>query len=201
MDWKKQTEKLIKVLNDAQRKMWDLCADSIKTIAAAPMDKKWVHSVEATEKVIANSLRTQAKLSAAIVDRLAEVDNMPKTTLESTRSIQEIIENLVVTQEKLLETWFDVLKKMDPAGQTGRLTDPLQRMQDLAAKAMDTQMDLLRGWTGKPAPKKRSSAKKSGKKKKTPTRQKSTSKKKASTKKTAKKKTAKKKTARKKASR
>ncbi len=111
MDWKKQTEKLIKVLNDAQRKMWDLCADSIKTIAAAPMDKKWVHSVEATEKVIANSLRTQAKLSAAIVDRLAEVDNMPKTTLESTRSIQEIIENLVVTQEKLLETWFDVLKR------------------------------------------------------------------------------------------
>lgn len=154
MSLKTQTEDLLKKVQDAQRRMWELCSESIKTVAGAPMDKKWEASIVATEKVLNSSLQAQNELTALVVERLNKLEHLPDSAADSTRSIQEMVERLTSTQQQIIGTWFETLRKMDPmATKAGSspLAQPVRRLHEQAIKALDTQLELLRAWTGQPS--------------------------------------------------
>ena len=78
---------------------------------------------------------------------------MPEQAVESLDRFQDIADELTKSQEKLISNCFDMLETLDPnrvAGSYGdSFTGVVDRLQNLARKAVEVQMEMVKNWTGK----------------------------------------------------
>ncbi len=149
----KRTDEFVNSLIDTQKKMWNTVSDSLQSVTSAPADKRWQEGVKASEKLVQDSLDAQADLRRSMLDRLAEIDAMPEQAVESLDRFQDIADELTKSQEKLISNCFDMLETLDPNRVAGSYGDSfsgvVDRLQNLARKTVEVQMEMVKNWTGK----------------------------------------------------
>lgn len=95
------------------------------------------------------ALKAQSDLAQAFVDAMNGIQGMPKPALEALEKFHAAGIKLRKTQEGLVDSYFDLLKKFDPTGSLGaKAGAPLKMVQDLAAKAVKTQVSLIQKFGG-----------------------------------------------------
>ncbi len=151
-DLTKKTDEFVNSLIDTQKRMWSAVSDSLQNVASAPSDERWGEGVKASEKLVLDSFKAQAELRKSAVDRLAEIEALPDQAVESLDRFQDIADELTKSQTKLISNCFDMLKTLDPSRAAGSYGDTfsgaIDRLQTLARKAVEVQMDMVKSWTG-----------------------------------------------------
>ncbi len=149
----KRTDEFVNSLIDTQKRMWSAVSESLQNVASAPTEERWKEGVRASEKLVKDSFKAQAELRKSVVDRLAEIEAMPEQAVESLDRFQDIADDLTKSQTKLIANCFDMLETLDPGRAAGAygdtFNDLVDRMQNLARRAVEMQMEMVKAWTGK----------------------------------------------------
>lgn len=96
-----------------------------------------------------SALKAQSDLAQAFCDAMASIQGMPKPALDALEKFHATGIKLRKTQEGLVDSYFELLKKFDPTGGLGaKAAVPLQMVQDLAQKAVKTQVSLIQKFGG-----------------------------------------------------
>lgn len=100
-----------------------------------------------------SAIKAQADLAQALADALSTIQGMPKPALDAIQKYQEMRLKLQKQQEAMTDAWFDVAKKFDPTGVMGAKVGaaaaaPVKMAQDLAQKAVKTQVQIVKTFAG-----------------------------------------------------
>lgn len=99
--------------------------------------------------VTKGALKAQSDLAQAFVDAMTAIQGMPKPALEALEKFHTAGIKLRKTQEGLIDSYFDLLKKYDPTGGLGaKAAAPVKMVADLAQKAVKTQVSLIQKFGG-----------------------------------------------------
>ncbi len=95
------------------------------------------------------ALKAQADLAQALVDAINSIKGVPKPALDALEKFHAAGIQLRTTQEKVFNSYFDVLKKFDPTAKVVAMVGaalPVKAVQDLAQKAVKKQVDLIKAF-------------------------------------------------------
>ncbi len=151
-EWTKQAEDMFKAWSDAQKGLMDKWVESLKSFSGTPDTEMWQKTLETWEETAKNTFSSQAEWTGSWVENLKSMEGLPDQAVESIGRFEEMAGKWNSTQEELWAKWFEMLKGVDFSQPTDKFTEamknPLQAWQDATQKAMDTQADWMKIWTG-----------------------------------------------------
>lgn len=152
MNWAKQTEDMFKTWSESQKTMWDTWLGMMQQGAAAPAQTSavWKATVETWEQVVKNSLNAQAEWTRIWVEGVTG-SGLPKELAEWAQQTHEMTKRWGEAQQQLWESWFDLMKKVDPAHMPEDWENESQKVfkswQESTQKIMETQAEWVRRWS------------------------------------------------------
>jgi hypothetical protein len=151
MDWTKQAEEMAKTWTETQKKMWDNWFNTVQNFEKNQVFEAWKKTVETWEESVKNMLDAQTAWTQMWADNLTSAGGASKEMVEWSRQLQEMARRWSETQKQLWASWFDMVKKFDPAKMTGGWDTEGQKMfqgwQEAMQKVVDTQTEWARHWT------------------------------------------------------
>lgn len=152
MDWTKQAQDTIKTWTETQQKMWD---GWLKTVgqSAAPTQatEVWQNAVETWEGAVKNTLEAQSEWTRMWVESLTESSNVPKEVTEWAKQAQEMSQRWSDAQQQLWQSWFEIIRKIDPAKMGGAWDKEAQKLfqtwQESTQKLMEAQLKWAKTWS------------------------------------------------------
>lgn len=151
-DWTKQTEEMFKAWSDAQKKLMENWAESMKGIGVPQGTEFWEKTLAAWEETLEKSTKTQIEWTEKWIENLKSMEGMPEQAVKSTERFQEMTQRWTSTQEQLWAKWFEMLRGLDPSSLTEKwseaIQNPLQAWQDATKKVMDAQAEWMHVWRG-----------------------------------------------------
>lgn len=123
-------------------------------MAASPSSESPARNLTSTlHDMTKSAIKAQADLAQALADALSTIQGMPKPALDAIQKYQEMRLKLQKRQETMVDGYFDVVKKFDPTGAMGAKVGaaaaaPVKMAQDLAQKAVKTQVEIVKTFAG-----------------------------------------------------
>lgn len=150
MDWTKQAEEMAKSWTDAQKKMWDNWLGAMQQEKSQAADV-WAKTVGAWEETAKNTLNAQTEWTRMWANNLKAIEGAPKEVAEWAAQAEEMSKQWSETQKKLWDSWFAMVKKVEPVKMSGDWSEESQKMfkawQESTQKMMETQTEWVRHWT------------------------------------------------------
>jgi len=157
-NWTQQTEEAFKAWSEAQKKIMDNWAETVKGLSGSQQAEMWQKTLAAWEDMMRKSMASQAKWTQSWLEQIEGIEGMPAQAKGATQQFQEVSQRWASTQEQLWESWFEMLKSFDPAQFSAKwleaLQNPIQAWQQATKQVMDTQAEWLNTWlatAGRPA--------------------------------------------------
>lgn len=147
MDWTKQTEEMVKAWTDTQKKMWDNWMGMLQQgPSAMPAAEVWTKTLETWEGAVKNTLETQQNWTEMWLENMTKSMGSSKEMTEWATQAQEMTKRWAEAQQQLWDSWFEMVRKMDPAKMMPGMEDSeemFKMWQDSVQKLMNAQME----WT------------------------------------------------------
>lgn len=154
LDWTKRTEAIVNTLIGAQKKLWETGIEGVRSIADATMDERWEETVGVTRKMVHNTIKAQGDLRDEMVKTVLSIESLPEQATETIEEFQEMSKELMKSQEGILENCFDMMVAVNPTRfvepYAEALKGPMESVQKVAQRTIETQLKMVREWTGKP---------------------------------------------------
>jgi hypothetical protein len=151
-DWTKQAEEMFKTWSEAQKKIMENWAESMKGMGVPQGTELWEKTLATWEETLEKSTQAQTEWTEKWVENLKSMQGIPEQAVESTEKFLEMSKRWTTTQGEMSSKWFEMLKSLDPSSLTGKMSEafqnPFQAWQDATKKVMDAQADWMRVWTG-----------------------------------------------------
>jgi hypothetical protein len=151
MEWTKQTEDLFKTWTDAQTKMWNDWLKAMQGFGRPQASQVWEKTIEAWEESIKRTFDAQKDWSRRWAESFTASKGAPKEMIDWAKQGQDMMTHWTDTQKQLWESWFQIIKRLDPSAPGmnwgGEGQKFVQSWQDAVQKALDTQAEWLRLWT------------------------------------------------------
>lgn len=150
MDWNKQAEELLKTWTSSQQKMWDSWFKTMQGIGSpAQASEAWDKTIETWRDSVKQAMDAQTRWTQFWADSISSGPGANKQTNEWSSQMVEMTRRWAETQSQLWDSWFDTIKKSDPASMTKNWnTEEVQKIvqgwQEAAQKAMEAQMEWTR---------------------------------------------------------
>lgn len=145
----KETEELIDSINTARKETLDAYTQGVRNLLSMPMEKMWEEGIQSTEEIVKQSLKAQNEVSAALLDRLRNMDNLPDEAVTLVTQMHDMNKTVYSAQQDMLNACLEVVKALDPgkfAGSTGSLIRmPVDRLKSVISRVLDINMRLLSG--------------------------------------------------------
>ncbi|MCB0154420.1 MAG: hypothetical protein KDF65_06440 [Anaerolineae bacterium] len=152
MDWTKQTEEVVKSWTETQKKMWD---SWLKTVQQGPeqfqVANVWQKTMETWEETVKNTMAAQGEWMQMWVDGFEKQKGMPEEATQWVKQAQTMNKQWTDIQQQMWDSWFELVKKADPAKMTESLDSEGKKAfaawQESAEKVMEAQEKWANMWT------------------------------------------------------
>lgn len=153
MDWQKQTQDMMKVWTDTQKKVWDNWTESMKSFSTVSNPTEaWVKSIETWHGMVNNGIEVQHDWAKMWVDSVAKVDGVPAPMVEWTKQAFEMNTQVSNLQKQMWSQWFEFVKKLEPGKMPQFNSDEGKQMfqlwQDAVQNVAKVQTDWFNTVTG-----------------------------------------------------
>ena len=144
-DWSNQITDFQQKWLEQQQQMVD---DWLKTLqgggGGAPPNT-WQQAIDVIEQQVTSVLNLQKQSLMALAENTEQVSGTPEPMTQWVQQIEAGIEEWNDVQQRLLQTWFDMLRASSPADE--KPVDMLVKSwQEFANQAMEIQEQWLSGW-------------------------------------------------------
>jgi hypothetical protein len=152
MDWTKQAEEMVKNWTGSQQKMWESWLSMMQNAGSTPGGEMWEKTVDTWHDSMKSALATQVTWTKFWADSVAANSGASKQMSEMSQQTVEMTKRWTETQSQILDTWFEAVKKTDPATMTKNMNPEemqkaMQSWQDATRKMMESQLEMIRTWT------------------------------------------------------
>jgi 2,4-dienoyl-CoA reductase-like NADH-dependent reductase (Old Yellow Enzyme family) len=150
VDWNKQAEETLKLWTSSQQKMWDSWVKAMQGIGSASQaTDTWEKTVETWRESVKQALDAQTRWTQFWADSVTTGPGMNKQASEWSNQMVDMTRRWTETQSQLWDSWFETIKKSDPAAMTKAWnTEEIQKVvqtwQEAAQRAMEAQMEWAR---------------------------------------------------------
>ncbi len=114
MDVSKQLQEAIKTMTDSEKRVVDAVTKVITDIATPPTTNPWEFSVDLWEKGVNGFLATQQDWTTLLLRGVSVATGKVDTNGEFNQRLGELTKLTLEYQGKIWETWFAILKQIDP---------------------------------------------------------------------------------------
>lgn len=150
MDWTEQAQEMANNWTEMQKKLMDTYFESVSEMSKSPSEKLWDQTIATGKQAIANTLNAQKDWLNTWVENLKAIDGMPVQATESAEQYRQLSVNWLDTQNKLWDSWFEMLRKFDMSSYSGMgsgaATNPFQAWQESSTKIMEAQVAWMNSW-------------------------------------------------------
>lgn len=152
-DWNKQAEEMIKTWTGAQQKMWEGWLGAMQGMGPnTKAGDTWEKSVQVWSDSVKSALEAQVAWTKFWADSMTAGSSTPKEVTEWSNQVLDMMKRWTETQTQLSESWFETMKKSDPATLTKTWNNEeaqkvVHTWQEAAQKILEAQMGWLRLWT------------------------------------------------------
>ena len=161
MEWAKQMEDMGKIWTEAQKKMWEDSLKAMQGFGKSQATEGWQKTIEAWEESLKKTQYAQIEWTRMWAESFATGSGAPKEMAEWAQQGQDMIRRWAETQIQLWESWFGIVKKLDPSilgGIGGNWEADSQKVvqiwKEAVRNASDAQVEWGRLWTAGRAGKK-----------------------------------------------
>ncbi len=151
MEWTKQAEETFKSWTGAQKKLWDDWLKAVQGLGKSQPTEVWEKTVESWQESVKNTLDAQIEWTRLWAESLTTAKGTPKEMVEWAQQGQDMIKRWAETQRQVWESWFEVVKKLQPSTLGGNWGLEGQKFfqvwQQAIQKAQDAQAEWVRLWT------------------------------------------------------
>jgi len=156
-DWTKQAEEMVKNWTSVQQKMMESMMGmmGMGNMGSTMSSDMWEKTLTTWHDSMKSALEAQVTWTKFWADNIAANSTANKQMNDMSQQAVEMTEKWSSSQVQMLDTWFEALKKTDPAT-IGKGWNPdemqklMQTWQESARKMMESQMEMVRHWTGAP---------------------------------------------------
>lgn len=151
MNWTEQAEEMVKTWTDTQQKIWDSWMENMEKFSKpSQADEFWKKTVESWEGAVQNTLEAQSEWTRMWVESLEDTSGVPKETVEWAKQAQAMNKNWNEAQHQLWQSWFEMVKKIDPAKMDQSWDKEARKIfetwQESAQKLMEAQLSWAQKW-------------------------------------------------------
>ena len=152
MDWSKQAEETVKTWTETQQKMWNSWLETVGQVSVpSQATEVWQKTLETWEGAVKNTLDAQAEWAQMWAESFKTTSGIPKEIVEWAQQAQEMNKHWSDAQQQLWQSWFEVVRKIDPA-KMGETWDKegqkvFKAWQESAQKLTEEQLKWARKWT------------------------------------------------------
>ena len=158
----KYAEAILKEVSETQKKAMQACRTRVKRVTDAPASEMYGEGVAAYRDIVKYNMKHQTKLNESVVKQITNMEGFPAQAKEPVLRLQKLSNEMVMSQDELLNNVCDVLAKLDPAKATEYVTevfeDPARRIRETTEKTVALERELIdaltKGIGVKPPPKK-----------------------------------------------
>jgi len=152
MDWNKQAEDVLKAWTTSQQKLWDSWIKTVQSFGTAQVSDTWEKSVDTWKDSVKRALDAQTAWSQFWADNITSGPGATKQTADWSKQLLEVNKRWADTQSQLWDSWFETIKKTDPATITQNwnleeVQKLVQTWQEASQKALEAQMEWTKVWS------------------------------------------------------
>jgi hypothetical protein len=158
-DWNKQSEEMIRGWLGAQQKMWENWLGVVQNIQVPQTTGTWEKSVETWHESVKKALESQTTWVQHWANSVSATPGATKEATEAANKALEVSKHWTETQKQIWDSWFETVRKTDPASPKIWTEAEVQKVQKVwqesAQKALEAQAEWTRLLTGaiQPPPK------------------------------------------------
>jgi hypothetical protein len=146
MDMSKQLQDAIKTWTNSQKKILEDVTKVVTDFTAPPTSNPWETSLDLWEKGVNGFLESQQDWSGLLIRSVDITTNKGETNGEWSQRVEELTKLNIELQHKSWQTWFAVLKQLDPVERAAFINElkPLtETWSDNVHRAIELQEEWL----------------------------------------------------------
>lgn len=152
MDWTDQTDNILKTWADAQKRIWDQWSKMIQGVGGSQAAGFWDKTLETWQEFIKKTQDAQTEWFRVWSESYSPGRGASEEITEWAKRGQEMMKHWAQVQTQLWENWFPIMKELSSSIQENVWDRERQKLiklfQEAAEKAMKSQAEWIRHWTG-----------------------------------------------------
>lgn len=150
-DWTKQAEDMIQTWVDAQKKLRDSWLEAMQGLGGPQSKEVWAKATSAWEESIKRVFEAQSEWLSLWAANFTSKPNTSSEVAEWAKQGQEMMGHWAEAQKRLWESWFEMVKKIDPSQLSGTWDKDagqnlIKAWQENTQKVLDSQAEWVRRW-------------------------------------------------------
>lgn len=151
MDWKTQTDDMVKSWSEMQNKMWSSWLEAIKDFSPAQQSgdawqQEYSKHLAGWEESVQSALEKQMEWTQNWADKVSQEQGTPEVVSQWASQVQDMMKGWTEAQHQLWGAWFESVKSLDPSQVTVNWEKEGQQVMDAWKNAAESAQKTMADW-------------------------------------------------------